>query len=114
MHEMSLIESLLRILEEQARTRGFSRVRTAWLEIGELSHVDPEALRFCFEALAATSRLTEGARLEIIRVPGRAVCLDCGGEALVATRTGSCPACGGTRLAIAGGDEMRVRELEVD
>ena len=53
MHEMALCEGIIGIVEEQARKRPFSRVKVVCLEIGALSHVAPEAMRFCFEAVAA-------------------------------------------------------------
>ena len=37
MHEMSLTESVVEILCEEARKQGFARVKTVWLEIGDLS-----------------------------------------------------------------------------
>jgi hydrogenase nickel incorporation protein HypA/HybF len=113
MHEMSLTEGVLRVLEEQAVAQNFSRVRTLWLEIGELSMVDPDALQFCFQAIRAGT-LAEGARMEIIRVPGQALCMDCGKQVHLKERYASCPECGGETLQISGGNEMRIKELEVE
>ncbi len=113
MHEMSLTEGVLRILEEQAVARNFTRVKTLWLEIGELSTVDPEALRFCFEAIRAGT-LAEEATMEIIRVPGQALCMDCSKQVHLVERYASCPECGGETLQVCGGDEMRIKELEVE
>lgn len=44
MHEMSLAENLLQILEASAETQNFRRVRGIVLEIGQLSAVEPEAM----------------------------------------------------------------------
>jgi hydrogenase nickel incorporation protein HypA/HybF len=111
---MSLTESVVRILEEQAKTHGFAKVKTVWLEIGELSHVDPESMVFCFGAVAKGSPVAAEARLEVIRVPGRAYCLDCAQSVALASRTDPCPICGEFHLAVTGGEEMRVKELEVE
>ena len=46
MHEMALAEGVLQILEDQAQAQQFSKVKTVWLEIGELSHVDPLSIIF--------------------------------------------------------------------
>ena len=113
MHELSLTEGVLRVLEEQAVAQNFSTVRTVWLEIGELSTVDPEALRFCFEAVR-TGTLADGAKMEIIRTPGQALCMECGKQVHLAQRYDSCPDCGGESLHVTGGDELRIKELEVD
>jgi hydrogenase nickel incorporation protein HypA/HybF len=113
MHEMSLTEGVLRVLEEQAVAQDFTRVKTIWLEIGELSPVDPEALLFCFEAIR-DGTLAEGAKMEILRVPGQALCMGCGKQVHLAQRYDACPDCGGESLQVTGGDELRIKELEVD
>ena len=57
MHEMSLCESILQILEDNAKKQGFAKVKTVWLEIGCLSGVEMEAMRFSFDAV---TRGTQG------------------------------------------------------
>jgi len=111
---MSLTEGVVRILEEQAAQHAFAKVKTVWLEIGELSCVVPESMEFCFAAIAKDSPVAAGARLEIIRVPGQAWCLDCAETVAISQRFGPCPKCAGSNLAVTGGEEMRVKELEVE
>ena len=62
MHEMSLAESVLQIIEDTARAQKFSRVRSVVLEVGVLSAVEPEAMLFCFDAVTRGS-IAEGAKL---------------------------------------------------
>jgi hydrogenase nickel insertion protein HypA len=73
MHELSLCEGILQVIEEQHRNEAFTRVRTLWLEIGALAGVEPDALRFGFDVVTRGS-VAEGARLEIIEHPGQAWC----------------------------------------
>ena len=113
MHEMSLAEGVLAILEDQAKAQAFGRVRTVFLDIGELSHVDPDALAFCFDAVVRGT-VADGAVLEINRTPGTAWCHTCGRTVAMARLGDPCPECGGYSLQVTGGDAMRVRELEVD
>lgn len=113
MHEMALTESIVEMIEEESRKQGFSHVRVVRLEIGALSHVEPEAIRFCFEAVARGA-VVEGASLEIIRVPGLGWCFDCNKNVPLAERFGPCPDCGGYHVQVTSGDDMRVKELEVD
>ncbi|HUO54449.1 MAG TPA: hydrogenase maturation nickel metallochaperone HypA [Rhodoblastus sp.] len=113
MHEMSLTESVVEILCEEANRQGFSRVKRVWLEIGALSGVEPEAMEFCFDVVTRGT-LAEGAQLEIIRTPGQGWCLDCEKDVALSERFGTCPDCGGGRVQMTAGDEMRVKELEVE
>ncbi len=112
MHEMSLTEGILRILETEAERQRFSTVKTVWLDLGVLSHAEPEAMAFCFDAVMKGT-LAEGARLEIIRTPGAGWCMACAREIAVGSRFDPCPACGGFQIQITDGEQMRVRELEV-
>ena len=113
MHEMSLAEGMVQILEDNAKTQNFKKVLCVWLEIGQLSHVDPEAITFCFEAVTKGT-LAEGAKLEILRPPGQAWCDDCVEQVEIADRVNGCPKCGGHRLIVTDGEDMRVKELEVE
>ena len=113
MHEMSLCESILRVLEEQAQVQHYHRVKRVRLEIGGLSGVELEAMRFGFDVVVKDS-LASGAKLEIIEIPGTAWCLHCARTVPVKQRFDACPGCGGYQLQVTGGDEMRIKELEVE
>jgi len=113
MHELSLTQGVLNILEDYAKANDFSRVKTVWLEIGKLSHVEPEAMTFCFDTVMKGT-IADGAKLEIVETPGQAICVDCGEQAEITSRIAECPQCGSFKLHISGGDEMRVKELEVE
>ena len=113
MHEMSLAEGVLQIIEDSARQQQFSRVKTVWLEIGQLSSVEPEAMRFCFDAVTRGS-LADGARLEIVIVDGGGQCMNCGQTVKLEAVYDACPACGGYPVNPVSGTEMRIKELEVE
>lgn len=113
MHEMSLCASVVQTLESQAVAQGYTRVRTVWLEVGQLAGVEVAALRFCFPAVALGT-LAESARLEILEIPGRGKCRGCGTETPLAEWPQPCPDCGGWQLDIVDGEQMRIKELEVE
>jgi hydrogenase nickel incorporation protein HypA/HybF len=113
MHEMSLAEGVLQVMEDAARSEGFARVTTVWLEIGALASVEPEALAFCFDVVTRGS-LAEGARLEFVRTPGSAWCMPCGRAISLDREHGACPSCGSHQVQVTGGTEMRIRELAVE
>lgn len=110
MHEMSITQGIIDICEQHA---GGRRVLSLEVEIGELSGVVPEAVEFCFEA-CSRGTLLEGARLNILRVPGRGRCRECGADMPLAMVFDACRSCGGYRVVVEAGKEMRVREIEVE
>lgn len=112
MHEMSLAEGVLQLIEDAARQQEFAKVTTVWLEIGQLSGVEVEAMKFCFDAVTRDS-IAAGARLEIIALPGTGWCMQCSMSVPMAEVFGECPQCGSHQMQVTGGTEMRVKELEV-
>lgn len=113
MHEMALAEGVLQIVQDAAKREGFRRVRAVWLEVGCLSSVEPEAMRFCFDVVTRQS-VADGARLEIVETPGAAWCMQCSEPSPIGAIGDACPRCGSYQLQVTGGTEMRVKELEVD
>jgi len=111
MHEMSIAEGVLGIVEDTARREGISAVRAVRLEIGQLAAVEIPALRFCFESVVRGS-VADGARLEIEETPGRAWCFGCCASVPLASRVEACPRCGSHQLQVSDGTQMRVKELE--
>lgn len=67
MHELSITRNVVAIVSERAVGQRVTRVR---LEIGRLSAVVPDSIRFCFEICAQGTPL-EGAELEIVESAGR-------------------------------------------
>ncbi len=113
MHEMSLCQSILQTLEEQAGLQNFTRVERVCLEIGPLSGVEIEALKFGFDVVMRGS-LAEQARLEIVECPAEAWCLPCAATVSINQRFDACPRCGSHQLQVTRGDELRIKELEVN
>jgi hydrogenase nickel incorporation protein HypA/HybF len=112
MHEMALAESMIEIVESTARRNGASRVTEVRLELGALSHVEREALAFCFDAVTRGG-LADGAKLEIVATPGVAWCMPCAQSVPIAQRGDACPHCGGYQLQVTAGDEMRVKDIVI-
>jgi hydrogenase nickel incorporation protein HypA/HybF len=113
MHEMSLAEGVLQIIEDSAKTQNFSRVKTVWMEIGQLAGVEVEAMKFCFDAVTRDS-IAQDAKLEIVEKPGQAWCLHCAETVQVRALYDACPKCGSHQVQVTGGNEMRVKELDVE
>ncbi len=52
-------------------------------------------------------------KLEIIEIPGQALCNQCNQDILITAYHAACPHCGSYALQITQGNEMRIKELEV-
>lgn len=113
MHEMSLCEGIVQILENEAGIQHYQRVKTVWLEVGDLAGVEIAALEFSFD-IVCRGTLAEGSRLEIVRLPATAWCLHCEREVIIKQRMAPCPECGGYQLQVTAGEDLRIKELEVE
>jgi len=113
MHELSLAEDMLDMIIQRSKDDDFERVTKVWLEIGKLSHVEAEAMEFCFDAVVAGS-LVEGAVLEIITSEGMGKCLHCQEINCIEHLYDPCSHCGKFGLDIIQGDQVRIKSLEVN
>lgn len=109
MHELTITENIVAIASKQAAGAKVCRIT---LEIGQLSAVMPEAIRFCFDVCTHGTPL-EGATLDILEPQGRGQCRDCGHLIDLDQPFGVCD-CGSTRLDILQGEELTIKELEID
>jgi hydrogenase nickel incorporation protein HypA/HybF len=108
MHELAIAEDVLDTITARTVDRKVHAVR---LEVGRLSGVSADALRFCFE-LAAAGTGVDGAVLDIVEPPGRARCLTCSREFGLADPILLC-ACGSSDVRVLAGDELRILSVEV-
>jgi hydrogenase nickel incorporation protein HypA/HybF len=88
-------------------------VRTIRLQVGALGHAEPDALRFCFEAVTKGT-IADGARLMIDIIPGVGICSACRQRVGMLERFAICPLCGSPTVLMTAGGELRVSELEVE
>ncbi len=109
MHELAVTESIVEGVA--ARVEG-ARVTRVILEIGKLSGISAESIRFYFDTCARGTPL-EGARLEIRDIPGRARCRSCGSETEVPDLLSSC-VCGAPRVELISGTQLIVKAVEVN
>lgn len=108
MHELSITQSVVDAVVERADG---ARVTTIRLEIGKLSGLLPDSVRFCFE-LVTMGTPVEGAVLEIAEPSGRASCRTCGEEFALDELILLCP-CGSADVKVLGGSELRIKSMEV-
>lgn len=68
MHELSLCQSAVEIIQRQAEQHDVKRVTAVWLEIGALSCVEESAVRFSFE-IVCHGTVAQGCDLHIVYKP---------------------------------------------
>ena len=109
MHELGITENIVAIAIQYSEGLPVTKIT---LEIGQLSAVMPDAIRFCFD-VCCRGTVLEGATLEIMEIPGLGRCRQCGTEMSLAQPFGICDRCGSVELEIIQGEELKIKEMEV-
>ena len=112
MHELTLAESMIDIVERAAAQAEVSKVTRVRLSIGALAHVESDALLYCCEVVSRGG-VAAGARFEVDRPPGRARCNACGQIFVLESLAIGCPNCVSHDLLVLDGEQMKVVEIGV-
>jgi hydrogenase nickel incorporation protein HypA/HybF len=115
MHELNICVNLIRILEDKVHQAllPVSRIKTVWLEIGQLAGIDLDAIRFSFPIAAAHS-LAKDATLEIKTQAGSAYCHRCDKNVTLASLLTPCAICGQYNYTILEGKSLRIIKMETE
>ena len=113
MHEISIIESILEVAEENAREVNSSSIKAIKLRLGQFTAIAQNALEFAFE-VARQGTMAEHARLEIELVPMVLHCVVC--EVETQPTGGICFICQrcGFPMKIVSGKELQIEYIEID
>ncbi len=128
MHEFSIAYEIFEQVMATATTHGASEVKHVTLQMGRLSHTNPEQLSFCFNVLAEGS-IAEKADFVVEMVPPSLEC-ECGymgtvdekqiresselkSELLAYVAAMECPICG-KQAHITGGRELIIKSIEIE
>ena len=112
MHEMGIATSVLDAAQKEAERHPGSKLLKVGLRIGEWSGVDPDSLRFCFEALL--TGCADAPVLEIEFRPRQNRCPACGIVFALKDYQTDCPQCGVTSTVAVSGDELELAYVELE
>ena len=123
MHELSLAQALLDQVLELARQHGAERVLRVEVVVGPRAGVVIDSFRFGFEALRLDHASTRKTCLEITVPPLVFRCPSCGREFRPANSqhgkraipaSHPCPHCGHDQCLGEGGDELILKQVEME
>jgi hydrogenase nickel incorporation protein HypA/HybF len=120
MHELSIMTQLIRSALESLNGYDVKRVEKVHLEVGELTFLNPEQLRFSFGVLTKETPL-QGSELVINEKKAQVECSSCGYHGGLDEPDGdhfgflrlSCPSCGG-KVKILSGQECILKNIQLE
>lgn len=112
MHEMSLVQNIIDIVEQEMKRHGVEQLKAINLAVGRMSAVVPEQMILCYEILTSQTPLA-GTVLNIRQVPITYQCEDCREEFESEGIASRCPFCKSENLEMTFGRELRIESIEV-
>jgi hydrogenase nickel incorporation protein HypA/HybF len=107
-HELAITESVVQAVTGRLPDAKITCVR---LEIGPLSGVVADSVRFCFDLVTEGTNL-DGASLEISEPAARCRCRVCGSEFTPDGPILLCP-CGSPEVAVLSGADLKILSVQV-
>lgn len=112
MHELSIAQGIVELVEAQACNHHAFCVEEVELEIGRLAGVEISTLEFALESAVKGTSL-EKTRIVRHYIAGEGKCTDCDAVFPVDSLFAQCPACGSWWIAIIKGKELRVKSIVI-
>jgi len=112
-HELSVVEGIRETALRHARSSGASRILSVRVVIADFSSYLEDALAMFWDELCSATEAA-GARIDLVRVPGELLCLDCSKSSTDGGKDPRCPACGSEWVKPIAGQECYVESIEVE
>jgi len=112
LHELSLAQDVLTIIEQSALKENFKHVREITISIGKLAGVEIDSFVFALEHVAESGVL-QGSKINITQPEAHATCNKCRSNFVVNTRWDNCPTCLRHDTQITSGEQLQIIDLIV-
>lgn len=113
MHELSIATNIVEFAEEFARDHQAKKINRIELEVGQLSGIVIDSLKFALE-FAVENTVLEKAEIIISEIPGRFKCYHCQTEFDKSVWYTPCPSCQSMDSELLGGKEMQIKSIFID
>lgn len=120
MHEISIAGAIVDAVLDAAKKNNAKKVNEIFIEIGELTALNPEQLKFIFETITSGT-VAEGARYDIQLIKPLIKCKKCSYKGSIEfferlhffLPTIKCPECGEIDVDIIAGRECCVKRIKI-
>ena len=114
MHELGVVFSVIRQVENVCKENAVTKVNKIVLELGEVSTVIPAYLVDCWQWAIKRTQILQETELEIRTIDAVTYCENCGKEYPTVEHGKICPYCGSKKTYLLRGNEFIIKELEVE
>lgn len=110
MHELSIVENIVRTTEQFAEEHDIEKVKKVVLRIGTMTGVLPKYLQMYYPEVTEKTRL-EGSELEVEEIQAECFCKNCGMTFKLTEGQEKCPECEEADYEVIRGNEMMIKEI---
>ncbi len=114
MHELGIVFYIIRDVKQVAEENGVGHVSAVVMNIGEVSTIVPEYLQDCWRWAADKEEILKGCELRINTLPAVTWCDGCKREYGTVEHGRTCPYCGSESTWLLRGNEVEIKEIEVN
>ncbi len=114
MHELSVVFSVIKTVEETASAHNVRKVNAVTIRLGEVSTVIPHYLTDCWNWAVRRTQVLQNAELRIETIPAVTYCRGCGDKYPTVTYGRICPHCGSPDTFLLQGNEFLIHEIEAE
>jgi hydrogenase nickel incorporation protein HypA/HybF len=120
MHELSMADAMVKTILDAAEKNQAEKILEATIEIGKLTMLNPEQLKFLLEVLTEDT-LLEDSKIHIEEIPVEIECKSCDYKGLTNVDDSDhyliivkCPQCGERDLKVTSGRECNVKNIKIE
>ncbi len=114
LRELVLAQDILDIAQWEMAYQGAIKLKTVRVVVGETTAVVPEHLTFCFELLTKELFPPDGIKLTVARIPHAGRCSSCYETFFILEAGFVCPKCRSKNVEAISGNELFIKEIEVE
>ncbi|MDE6694210.1 MAG: hydrogenase maturation nickel metallochaperone HypA [Bacteroidales bacterium] len=114
MHELGIVFYIIKDVKKVAEENKVSHVGKVVMNIGEVSTVVPEYLTDCWRWAADKEDVLRGCELKVNTIPAVTHCDACGKDYPTVAHGRTCPFCQSGETWLLHGNEVEIKEIEVN
>ena len=114
MHELGVVFSITKQVEDLAKQNNVKKVTSLTIELGEVSTVVPELFIECFDWAKKKTEYLKDCKMNLVVLKAITYCEDCK-QTYSTTEFGkTCPHCKSTHTYLVTGNELKIKQMEVE
>ena len=114
MHELGIVFNITKQIEEIAKENKVNKVTSLTIEVGEVSTVVPECFKDCFEWAKKKTQYLQDCKLNLVVISAISYCEDCKQTFSTTKYAKVCPHCKSEHTYLVSGNEVKMKQIEVE